>query len=127
MKVKILIILYLSTVSLFLCSMTYRDSTSNSFLQDTHNDSIQTDTITICDMCKGEKYIFKPCKYCAGTGNAVYVSEYRMKYDIDYWVCEHCRGHKGVYVECPICKKDESNHKTIDTIAQTITDTIKSK
>ena len=50
-----------------------------------------------CDMCQGKGVMFVPCGYCGGTRNATYISEWRMKNDIDYWGCVHCRGRKGFY------------------------------
>ena len=71
------------------------------------HDSIASPVNDTCDMCYGKGVIFVPCKYCAGTGNATYISEWRRKHDVDYWVCEHCRGRKGFYQKCPKCNKDK--------------------
>lgn len=64
------------------------------------NDSL----IGKCPSCKGKGTIEKLCPACGGTGNSAYISEYRMKHDIDYWVCRACRGMKRTYSKCNDCK-----------------------
>lgn len=57
-----------------------------------------------CPSCNGKGTVAKKCSACGGTGNSAYVSEWRMKNDIDYWVCKACRGMKRIYLKCEDCK-----------------------
>ena len=95
---------------LLLCFYSYAANKKNNsviYEQIAQQDSIPSPASDSCDMCHGKGVIFVKCRYCGGTGNATYISEWRRKNDIDYWVCEHCRGMKGYYQKCPKCKQNK--------------------
>ena len=60
-------------------------------------------TNNVCLTCNGKGTVQKACTACAGTGKAAFVSEYRMRHDIDYWVCIECHGQKKMRSKCLDC------------------------